>query len=117
MMHGLESRAPFLDIDFVNFARRIPAEWKYRHGQTKYILKKALEPVLPADVLHRKKKGFGVPIGAWFKNGQLDLAGSESLPLINGAFVREKLAEHRSGREDQRAFLWNAWLLGRWSHA
>ena len=87
MMHGLEARAPFLDIDFVNFARRIPSAWKYRHGQTKYILKKALEPVLPADVLYRKKQGFGVPIGAWFKNGQLSV-GDAPLAFLNNAFVQ-----------------------------
>ena len=61
MMHGLEARAPFLDIDLVDLVRRIPSAWKFRNGQTKYILKKALETVLPADVLHRRKKGFGVP--------------------------------------------------------
>lgn len=116
MMHGLEARAPFLDIDFVNFARRIPSAWKYRHGQTKYILKKALEPVLPADVLYRKKQGFGVPIGAWFKNGQLGLDDA-LLPCLNGAFVKARLAEHRANRTDQRAFLWNTWLLGQWSRA
>lgn len=114
MMHGLEARAPFLDIDFVNFARRIPSEWKYRHGQTKYILKKALEPVLPADVLYRKKQGFGVPIGAWFKNGELGV-GDAPVASMNGAFVKKRLAEHRAGRTDQRAFLWNAWLLEQWS--
>ncbi len=113
MMHGLEARAPFLDINFVNFARRIPSTWKYRHGQTKYILKKSLEPVLPAEVLYRKKKGFGVPIGAWFKDGQLGISAT-SLPMLNDVFVQSKLAEHRSGRADQRAFLWNAWLLGQW---
>jgi asparagine synthase (glutamine-hydrolysing) len=116
MMHGLEARAPFLDIDFVNFARRIPSAWKYRHGQTKYILKKALEAVLPADVLYRKKQGFGVPIGAWFKNGQLGLDDAP-LPCLNGAFVKARLADHRANRTDQRAFLWNTWLLGQWLRA
>ena len=117
MMHGLEARAPFLDFDFINFARRIPAAWKYRHGQTKYILKKSLEPVLPADVLYRKKKGFGVPIGAWFKDGTLTFP---SAPPALGVgldpnFIQEKLADHRAGRADQRAFLWNAWLLNHWT--
>ncbi len=112
MMHGLEARAPFLDIDFVNFVRRIPSAWKYRHGQTKYLLKKALEPVLPPDVLYRKKKGFGVPIGAWFKDGQLGINSSST--ALNPIFLQEKLAEHRAGRADQRAFLWNAWLLQSW---
>jgi len=113
MMHGLEARAPFLDIDFVNLARRIPAAWKYRNGQTKYILKKALESVLPRDVLYRRKQGFGVPIGAWFMNGELGLS-DVPLPLINNDFVHQRLAEHRDGRIDQRAFLWNTWLLGKW---
>jgi asparagine synthase (glutamine-hydrolysing) len=113
MMHGLEARAPFLDIDFVNFVRRIPSDWKYRHGQTKYILKKALEPVLPADVLYRKKQGFGVPIGAWFKSGELGLNG-EDFALMNNDFIRQKVAEHRNGSVDQRAFLWNTWVLRRW---
>src|SRR5205814_7983149 len=68
MMHGLEVRAPFLDIEFVDFVRRIPSNYKLRGGVTKYILKKALAPLLPDDILHRNKKGFGTPIVSWFKN-------------------------------------------------
>ncbi len=115
MMHGLEARAPLLDINVVNFARRIPAAWKFRGGQTKYILKKALEPVLPADVLYRKKKGFGVPIGAWFKDGHLGLGTTTPALGLNPTFTAAKLADHRAGRADQRAFLWNAWLLHSWA--
>jgi asparagine synthase (glutamine-hydrolysing) len=116
MMHGLEARAPFLDLDFVNFVRRIPSAWKYRNGETKYILKKALEPLLPASVLYRKKQGFGVPMGAWFKNGQLGL-NEATVPQVDKGFVRRCLAEHRAGRADHRAFLWDAWLLGQWSRS
>jgi asparagine synthase (glutamine-hydrolysing) len=114
MMHGLEARAPFLDIDFVDFARRIPSAWKLRHGQTKYILKKALESILPRDVLYRKKKGFGVPIGQWFKDGVLGIVTPSERSFLNPVFVQKKLAEHRSGHADQRAFLWNAWLMTEW---
>jgi asparagine synthase (glutamine-hydrolysing) len=113
MMHGLEARAPFLDIDFVNFARRIPAEWRFRRGQTKYLLKKALEPILPDGILYRRKKGFGVPIGAWFQRGvltQMDAA----IPGLDSSFAARALADHRAGRADQRAFLWNHWLLQQW---
>jgi asparagine synthase (glutamine-hydrolysing) len=117
MMHGLEARAPFLDIDFVDFVRRIPSSWKYRRGQTKYILKKALEPLLPRDVLYRRKQGFGVPIGAWFKDGSLDLKPGAPSGALNAAFIQAKLAEHRAGRADQRAFLWNTWLLQAWCGA
>ena len=114
MMHGLEARAPFLDIDFVDFVRRIPSSWKFRNGRTKYILKKALEPVLPADVLHRRKKGFGVPVGAWFRDGRLGVDAATPVESLDGGFVQAKLAEHRRGRSDQRAFLWNMWLLQSW---
>lgn len=117
MMHGLEARAPFLDIDFVDFARRIPSAWKFRHGETKFILKKALEPLLPKDVLYRRKKGFGVPIGAWFRDGELSVGKSASAQSLNDSFIQRKLAEHRSGGADQRAFLWNAWLLREWAHS
>ena len=114
MMHGLEARAPFLDIDLVNFVRRIPSAWKFRDGQTKYILKKALEPVLPPDVLRRRKKGFGVPVGSWFREGALGLGAVPPSARLREDFVRARLADHRAGRSDERAFLWNMWLLEAW---
>jgi asparagine synthase (glutamine-hydrolysing) len=114
MMHSLEVRAPFLDIELVDFVRRIPHEYKYRNGTTKYILKKALENVLPHNILYRPKKGFGVPIGAWFREGMLDDSASTAIQPLDGEFVRRKFADHRRGRSDERAFLWNAWLLGQW---
>lgn len=117
MMHSLEVRAPFLDIELVDFVRRIPHQYKYRNGETKYILKKALEKVLPHNILYRSKKGFGVPIGAWFRDGLLDESGVDSLRPLDTAFVRRKFEAHRKGASDERAFLWNAWLLGRWQAA
>ena len=117
MMHGLEARAPFLDYDFVNFVRRIPSTWKYRQGQTKYLLKKALEPVLPADILYRPKKGFGVPIGAWFQQGRLTFPSAGRLPDLDPRFLDSRLAAHRAGRTDERAFLWNTWILEAWARS
>ena len=114
MMHGLEARVPFLDNDLVDFVRRLPWRWKFRHGQTKFLLKKALEPVLPRDVLHRPKKGFGVPVGAWFRQGALQPVGDALPPGVSAAFTQRAWSAHRAGRADQRAFLWNAWLLGTW---
>jgi asparagine synthase (glutamine-hydrolysing) len=115
MMNGLEVRAPFLDIDLVDFVRRIPSNYKLRHGTTKYILKKALEDVLPPDILHRTKKGFGSPIGAWFKRGALSISGSANVPALNSDYLEGKLAAHRAGRSDERALLWNVWLLQTWA--
>lgn len=114
MMHSLEIRAPFLDIELVDFVRRIPSNYKLRQGTTKYILKKALEPVLPREILYRTKKGFGSPIGAWFKNGTLQMNGNRT-SLLRDNFIREKTAAHLAGKSDERAFLWNTYVLNRWS--
>jgi asparagine synthase (glutamine-hydrolysing) len=114
MMNSLEVRSPYLDIDLVNFVRRIPSTYKFRHGQTKYLLKKSLEPVLPRDILYRSKKGFGVPIGQWIRDGYLTFDRCYDNGILNPRFISERLAQHRQGRADQRAFLWNAWLLSAW---
>ena len=106
MLNSLEVRAPFLDIDFVDFVRRIPSNYKYRNGETKYILKKAFEPVLPNKILYRPKKGFGIPVGKWILKGDLDISRSTGGPYIN-----EKIEKHRSGKEDNRAVLWNLYVL------
>ncbi len=111
MMNSLEVRAPFLDIDLVDFVRRIPAAWKYRNGQTKYILKKALEPVLPKDVIYRPKKGFGVPVGKWFAENRLRVDPSADTFGLAPDVIRKTQREHRAGRADHRLFLWNLWLL------
>ena len=100
-----------MDIDLVNFARKIPWEYKYRKGETKYILKKALEPYLPHNILYRKKKGFGVPIGSWFKEEKLQI-NNRSLEIFpNSNFAKEKLNSHKRGISDERAFLWNTLML------
>lgn len=108
MLHGLEVRSPFLDIELVDFLRTLPAEFKFRRGTSKYLLKQSLRGTLPSAILDRPKKGFGVPIGRWFKEGHLDLdPGATPFP----SFARTALEAHRSGKEDHRAFLWAAWLL------
>jgi asparagine synthase (glutamine-hydrolysing) len=114
MMHSLEVRAPFLDIELVDFVRRVPADYKLRNGTTKYILKKALEPVLPHDVLYRPKKGFGSPIGRWFQNRTLRF-DSPIPPMLNRAFAQKKIAQHLGGTSDERGFLWNLYLLNQWT--
>jgi asparagine synthase (glutamine-hydrolysing) len=111
MAHSLEVRAPFLDIDLVDFVRKLPVEWKLRGGRTKALLKSALAPLLPQEILHRAKKGFGVPIGNWFRSGALQLP--QRLPDgLDEGFLQKKAQAHRTGKADERAFLWNAYLLG-----
>ncbi len=111
MMNSLEVRAPYLDIDLVNFVRRIPWNYKFRNGTTKYILKKALEPLIPSEILHRSKKGFGVPIGKWFKTDDLTLDTTSCDPFLNKMFINKQISMHRNGACDNRGFLWNMWVL------
>lgn len=116
MMHSLEVRAPFLDIDLVNFVRKIPSAYKLRHGQTKYILKKALEGVLPDQVLYRSKKGFGIPAAEWWRNGKLRIDDVQ-FPTLNREPIQNKIAAHLSGQSDEAAFLWCFYVLQRWRGA
>jgi asparagine synthase (glutamine-hydrolysing) len=116
MMHSLEVRAPFLDIEVVDFVRRIPSSYKLRHGTTKYILKKALRNILPDDVLYRTKKGFGAPVGTWFNAGALKI-DNRSFPSLNRDFVQRRLAAHLSGKSDERNFLWCFHVLTQWAQA
>jgi asparagine synthase (glutamine-hydrolysing) len=72
MAHSIEARVPLLDHKLVEFAATIPPELKLKRKTTKYIFKKALEGILPNEILHRPKRGFAIPLGRWFR-GQLSL--------------------------------------------
>lgn len=114
MLHGLEARSPFLDLEVVNFARKLPHSVKLRGGTTKWILKKALEPILPASILYRKKKGFGTPLGRWIREGAL-------LPQVPegsaGVVVEKAIRSHGEGRTDERLFLWCQYVLSSWRNS
>lgn len=111
MMHSLEVRAPFLDIDLVNFIRRIPSVYKFCNGETKYLLKRVLETILPKEIIYRPKKGFGVPIGKWFQNKEVSILGTNGMQYCNEQFIDSALKSHIAKNTDQRAFLWNIYLF------
>jgi len=67
MAHSLEVRVPLLDHEFCEYAATLPPSLKLRGGEGKYILKKALEPHLPHDIMYRSKKGFSIPLAAWLR--------------------------------------------------
>jgi asparagine synthase (glutamine-hydrolysing) len=114
MMCSLEARSPFLDIEVVDIARRIPWQLKLRGGQTKWILKKALAPLLPSEIVDRPKKGFGMPIGRWLREGRFPFDHTSAFPHLDVAFAEHKHAAHMAGRSDERLFLWCYWLLSEW---
>ncbi|HTZ36852.1 MAG TPA: asparagine synthase (glutamine-hydrolyzing) [Stellaceae bacterium] len=106
MMNSLESRAVFLDNDLVEFCRRLPAHFKYRNGERKYLLKRALAPLLPPAVAARPKKGFGMPVAAWLRDLPPRNA-TAALPGASGAAVDAAWQAHRSGGADHRLLLWS----------
>ena len=103
-----------LDIEVVDLARRIPWDLKLRGGQTKWILKEALAPLLPREIIDRKKKGFGMPIGRWLREGKFDFDHTHSFPHLDVAFAERQHSAHMAGTRDERLFLWSYWLLGQW---
>lgn len=114
MMCSLEARSPFLDIEVVDLARRIPWQLKLRNGQTKWILKEALKPLLPTSIVDRPKKGFGMPIGRWLRERKFEFDRETKVVGLNSGFIQNKVASHMNNRTDERLFLWCQWLLQQW---
>jgi asparagine synthase (glutamine-hydrolysing) len=114
MAHALEVREPLLDHPFVEWISGLPAHYKLRGGEGKYLFKKALTPFLPDDILYRPKMGFAVPLASWFRGPLRDRVRTSILGprlLDSGYFNREFLThlvdEHQSGRRDYSAPLWS----------
>ena len=108
MAASLECRVPFLDERLVALAERIPSDMKIRGRRKKYILTKALQGVLPAEILQREKRGFGAPLGAWLGNEWAPLTAQllsrsavERRGLLHPERVADMVARHQSGGEDQ----------------
>ena len=75
MAVGVEARVPFLDKDLVNLASKIPNKYKQKGSVGKWVLKKAMEPYLPKEIIYRPKTGFGVPLRSWIKYELKDIIG------------------------------------------
>ena len=121
MAVSLEVRAPFLDPRVAQFAASIPLEYKLKGNKGKYILKKAVEPLLPKNILHRPKKGFGIPIAEWLK-GRLnplmhDLLDSTRLKnqgLFDAEFVQKIIKEHETNFASHHKQLWTLIVFQLW---
>ena len=113
MANSLEARCPFLDQELFDFAAHLPGSFKLRGLTSKYILKKTLAGMLPREIIYRKKHGFGVPIGYWFRSSLKDYVRDLLLcprALERGYFrkesVRSLVEEHQSGKRDHGHRLW-----------
>lgn len=121
MATSLEVRAPFLDVELVEFLGRVPPRLKLRRFDTKHLLKRAMRDVLPVGIASRPKKGFGIPVAAWLKaelreHLQEELSGERlrRQGLFDPVTVERLVSEHLSGRRDNRKQLWTLFVFQLW---
>jgi asparagine synthase (glutamine-hydrolysing) len=120
MAHSVEARAPFLDVEWVEWTARLAGHYKVRGLKTKWLLTAAFADKLPPEILTRGKQGFGVPIGMWLRDELRDWARER---LIDNAAlaewfkpeaVRRVLDEHDRGRVNHAKRLWALLMLAVW---
>ncbi len=113
MAASIEERVPFLDHQLVELAARIPTRWLTRGFQTKWLLKQALKPYLPPETLRRRKVGFALPVGLWFRKSLQSMVadlvlspGAESRHYFNTRNMENFVREHFNGVRDRQKQLW-----------
>lgn len=118
MAKSLEVRVPLLDHELVEWLATLPSSIKLRGRQGKYILKKALEPHLPADVLYRPKMGFSVPLKAWFRGPLRErvrrivtTGGLVETGLFDVPYLRALVDQHHSGAYDHSSAIWSLMMF------
>lgn len=121
MANSLEVRAPILDKDVIEFAATLPSQMKFKHGEKKHILKEAFKPLLPDDVLYRKKMGFSVPLATWLRQHIKAIAEHYFFATKHGIydyFNRDTILvwwdEHQSGKSDHSNVLWSLLMFQMW---
>jgi asparagine synthase (glutamine-hydrolysing) len=102
----------------MELAASIPSRMKLRGTNGKYILKKAMSNVLPADVLYRRKQGFAVPLDRWFRKEIKDMAYEEIIEqqdgILNPKLLNKIWRQHQSGQYDRSAHLWAILMYRKW---
>lgn len=121
MATSVEARTPFLDHRLVEYALAIPRAIKIKDGQTKYILKKALQGIIPDEIIFRKKQGFDVPISRWLKGKNKDFIRDTIIQsrikhrgIFDYEFVEMILSAHDTGKRDYSFLIWNLFNLSLW---
>jgi asparagine synthase (glutamine-hydrolysing) len=121
MAHSLEVRVPLLDHELMEYAAQIPARFKIRGGEGKYIFKKALSGLIPPETLNRPKMGFSIPLARWFRKelkGTFEEKVFSRESFVSTLFdltpVRHWWAQHQSGIKDYSYHLWALLVLECW---
>lgn len=121
MAASIEARVPFLDNAVVDFMRQVPSRFKLKGHTQKYILKKAMEGILPHEVIYRRKAGFSLPVRSWLRNELSEMVGdvlSEKRIRDRGLFqpkaVMKIIEDNRSGARDYTLQIWSLLTLELW---
>ena len=121
MAHGLEVRQPFLDVRLAEFAIGLPTKFKRRGNQGKWLLRKAFADRLPKSIWQRRKMGFGVPLGPWFRKELRELLestlGNTQAHLtrwLRADSIRGLMDQHQRGEFDHSYRLWSLLMLELW---
>jgi len=121
MASSVEGRDPFLDHRLVEFVVALPPNMKFRDGNGKYVLKRAMRGTLPDEIVDRRKQGFGTPMPEWLRGRFGELAER----TVKSSALRERglldmdevvrlFAAHRAGRGDWSYHLWNLYSVSAW---
>ncbi len=121
MANSLECRSPLLDRDFVEFTDGIAPELKMKGYDKKYVFKKALRGIVPDEILYRKKSGFGLPIGDWFRGTLKDYVRSIILSekavgrgYFHKSYVEKLVNDHENGKYDYSRMIWALLTFEMW---
>jgi|CXWL01.1.fsa_nt_gi asparagine synthase (glutamine-hydrolysing) len=121
MANSLEARSPFLDHKLIEFAASLPESLKMNKFRNKYLLKKVAAKLVPSEVIYRRKMGFGVPVGSWFRGEMKDfvrgvLLSEKSLKrgIVKPEMMQKYVDEHTSGKFDHAFQIWSLLMLELW---
>jgi len=123
-MNSIEARVPYLDHRLVELAFSIPQELKLKNNTTKYILKKAVEGIIPEEIIYRKKKGFGAPVSQWLRENEgvrnkiIDIIKNskiQKLNLFDYEYIDRLLQDHLLKKRDNSFKIWNLTTLSLWA--
>ncbi len=121
MANSLEARSPFLDHKVIEFAASLPDNLKMKGFETKSLLKKVAARLVPREVIYRRKMGFGVPVGVWFRGDMKDfvkdvLLSQTSLKrgIIRPEMIEKYVEEHTAAKRDHSFQIWTLLMLELW---
>ncbi len=115
----LEARVPLIDHELAEFAAKIPSHYKIKNKETKYILKKAFEDILPHEILYRPKRGFGMPLREYMRDELKDYCHGiifdfNQYDYYDKNELEQLWQKHQTGRSDYSRLFWNILMFNMW---